>query len=80
MTRGDRLNAEKRVKEKVKRMIKQTWSKFDSNLVIDKKFVGRVAHAPHSCSGRCCGNPRKYEKGVWKNTIQEMKQNERDQT
>jgi len=79
MSRGDRLHDEKRIKKKITKMVKETWCKAgDTGELLSPKNIGRMAHTPHSCSCRCCGNPRKYEKGVSKLTKQEQKQKEKD--
>ena len=71
MTRGDRLEAERKKKAKMKRALKETWH--DPSLADDPKRIGMMAHTPHGCSCRMCGNPRKHEKGKDRLTIQERK-------
>ena len=82
--RGKRLAAEAKKKAKVKRILKDIWTMPDytgtgrSDLYDDKKFVGKMAHTPHPCSGRCCGNPRCHCKGKDKLTLQEIKERENE--
>lgn len=45
----------------------------------DAKTVGILAKTPHVCSDYCCGNPRHHFAGDGKLTMQERKQNEKDQ-
>ena len=77
MSRGNRLHIEKCIKERIKKRIKETWH--DSTIAEDKKIIGKIAHTPHGCSCRCCGNPRRMEKGIARLTMQELKQIEKDQ-
>lgn len=75
MNRGERLQAERRKKEKVRRIIKESWYQpAGASLDRDDKFVGRMAAAPHPCSGMCCGNPRRHYKGRGKLTMQEVRE------
>ena len=60
--RGKRYESERKKKIKIARMIKETWGGTDRKLTKDPKFIGRIAHTPHSCSCTCCGNPRKHFK------------------
>jgi len=77
--RGTRLAAEKRKKAKVHKFVKETWSSLDDkSKILSPKSVGIMAHTPHSCSCRCCGNPRKHEKGKTKLTMQELRAKEKD--
>jgi len=75
MSRGDRLAAERRKKEKCKRIIKESWYQSPNmpSLSKNEKFIGKMAAAPHPCSGMCCGNPRRHYKGKGKLTMQELK-------
>ena len=73
--RGERLAAERRKKAKIRKMMKETWC-CPTGVRLDKneKFVGRMAHTPHPCSGMCCGNPRRHYKGAGRLTRQEIKE------
>jgi hypothetical protein len=74
--RGERLAQDKRKKKKMTKVLKETWfsptERKDSNLMTPKR-IGKMSHTPHSCSCRMCGNPRKYEKGKAKLTMQEQR-------
>lgn len=39
----------------------------------DPRIMARFKEQPQVCSERCCGNPRKYEKGDAKLTMQERR-------
>lgn len=75
MGRAERRDAELRKKNKCRRIIKQTWYAAE-HLAENPKFIGRMAATPHPCSGRCCGNPRRNEKGKGSLTLQELRQQE----
>lgn len=85
--RGIRRLQEQRRKEKFRKIIhemeKEIQSPFRSPMpieigTVDPKWVGRMASTPHPCSGRCCGNPRRHEKGTDKYTMQELKEMEKE--
>ena len=83
MKRAERRQAEQRVKAKVKRIVRETWyhnpqARADSSLAENERFVGKMAATRHSCSCRCCGNPRKYFKGDEKLTRQEVREREKE--
>ena len=71
MGKDRRRNDEKRIKNKVKKILKNTWG--DKDRAEDEKVVGKMAHTPHGCSCRLCGNPRKHEKGETALTMQERR-------
>lgn len=70
-TRAIRRHHLKRVKKNISKRVKLHWRHPD--LAADPKWVGRVANAPQSCSGPCCGNPRHHFHGKCNKTIQEQK-------
>jgi hypothetical protein len=37
------------------------------------KHIARFREQPQLCSARCCGNPRKWEKGAGRLTMQERR-------
>lgn len=75
--REKRRQAEEKKKQKVRRLIKDTY--WDSrHLAEDPAFVGKMAHTPCMCSGRCCGNPRCHYRGKNRLTLQEIKELERE--
>lgn len=39
----------------------------------DAKAMARFREQPKRCDGRCCGNPRRWEKGSEKITLQERR-------
>lgn len=39
----------------------------------DKRAMARFKEQPQTCSQRCCGNPRKWEKGQDRLTVQERR-------
>jgi hypothetical protein len=87
LKRAERRQAERRKKAKIKRMVKETWyppvvnsifNRGKNDLTKNEKFVGRMAATPHSCSCRCCGNPRKHEKGRGRLTMQEIRELEKE--
>ena len=70
--RADRLFQERNKKEKIKKIIKETWGdsqKMKESILNDPKFIGKMAHTPHPCSRHCCGNARKWAG----KTLQEIK-------
>lgn len=71
--RGIRLEQEKKKKARVKRFIKDSWYLIDEEQILSDKNIGKIAHTPHACSCRCCGNPRRHEKGKASKTIQELR-------
>jgi hypothetical protein len=75
MGRAERREGLIRAKNKVRRHIKDTWYAAE-HLADNPKFVGKLANTPHPCSGRCCGNPRRHEKGKGCLTLQELRQKE----
>ena len=78
--RGVRLAEEQRKKAKVRKFVKESWvSLDDKSHMLTPKSVGRMAHTPHPCSGRCCGNPRRHEKGTSKYTMQELRKFQKEE-
>ena len=80
MSRGERLQAEKNKKAKMRRVLSRIYvsDKEQMDGLLGKKSIGKAAHAPHPCSGRCCGNPRCFCKGKDKLTRQELREKERE--
>ena len=58
--RAYRRHTEERQKKRVKRYIKETWSRTCGDLSQDPKRIGKQAHIHGLCSCAMCGNPRKY--------------------
>ena len=77
--RGERLAAERRKKAKVRKYLKEEWYGGEE-FAKDPGFVGKLAQAPHPCSGRCCGNPRCHCKGRERLTFQELRQLESEES
>jgi hypothetical protein len=73
MSRAIRRHHAKRIKDRVRRMIKDTWGDLYQTTVDDPRHVGMVAHTPKTCSCPCCGNPRKH---FGLKTRQELKEEE----
>jgi hypothetical protein len=72
--RGVRRVQTLKKKEKVKRILKDCRCVLDnSGVLLSPRNVGRMANTPHPCSCRCCGNPRRHEKGKASLTIQEIR-------
>lgn len=76
--RGVRRSQESCKKAKVKRILKDCRVMLDESVMLSPKSIGRMAHTPHPCSCRCCGNPRKHEKGKAILTIQELRKMEEE--
>ena len=66
-----RRNLLAKKKAKLRHIVKNIWK--EGKLASDPKFIGRMARTPHSCSGFCCGNPRRKAKGKEALTLQERK-------
>lgn len=78
--RGDRLHEEKRKKAKMRKIMGRMFMANEEHRdkFLGPRSVGKAAHTPHPCSGRCCGNPRCHCKGKDKLTMQELKEIERE--
>jgi hypothetical protein len=59
------------------RRLKQDWNHHYRNLVCpcrtDPKVQSIMADTPKRCSVACCGNPRRYEKGKGRLSMQERR-------
>lgn len=59
------------------RRLKKDWNQHYRDLVCpcqtDPTFRSIMADTPKRCSGACCGNPRRYEKGKAKLSLQERR-------
>jgi len=71
--------AKKKQRAKQKIAERWNWTPPDPKDEPSPKEVGILAKTPHSCSNYCCGNPRHHFGGDDKLTMQERRQNEKDQ-
>lgn len=68
MKRAERRNQETKIKQKIKRILKE------QKRNVTEEVIGKLASVHGAkCSCGVCGNPRKYSKH--KLTLQEIKQN-----